>query len=113
MAQAASRGLYSAANQPGSFRNAPANEYQHMHSRGLLPGAIQLPPDGQPIIAGKDAQTTGGYLRIGQIIRSDLALTGQLRPGDELQFLKITVEEAKQTYNQQVQLLNRISPVTN
>ena len=56
-----------------------------MLSSGVIPGTIQVPPSGQPIILMGDAQTTGGYPRIGVVIRADLwklaqaPLNGQLR----------------------------------
>jgi biotin-dependent carboxylase-like uncharacterized protein len=56
-----------------------------MLSSGVIPGTIQVPPSGQPIILMGDAQTTGGYPRIGVVIRADLwklaqaPLNGKLR----------------------------------
>ena len=56
-----------------------------MLSSGVIPGTIQVPPSGQPIILMGDAQTTGGYPRIGVVIRADLwklaqaPLNGRLR----------------------------------
>ncbi|MBW9332744.1 biotin-dependent carboxyltransferase family protein [Herbaspirillum sp. RU 5E] len=43
-----------------------------MLSHGVVPGVIQVPPSGQPIILMGDAQTTGGYPKIGVIIGADL-----------------------------------------
>ena len=79
--------------------------YPTMPSRGLLPGSIQLPPDGTPIIAGKDCQTTGGYLRIGQVIACDLPIIGQLKAQDEVQFLAISIANAIALNVKQQQLL--------
>ena len=70
-------------------------------SRGLVSGAIQMPPDGQPIIAGVDAQTIGGYPRIAQVIQADLPVIGQLRPNDSLQFQWLTIEAARQIHEAQ------------
>lgn len=50
-------------------------------SFALLPGSIQLPPDGFPIILGPDAGTTGGYPVVAVIDETDLPIVGQLRPG--------------------------------
>ena len=80
-------------------------DYPQMQPRGLLPGAIQIPPDGAPIIAGKDAQTTGGYARIGQIIHADLPLIGQLKPKDQINFQPVTIEEARAIRQRQVKQL--------
>jgi biotin-dependent carboxylase-like uncharacterized protein len=49
-------------------------------SEPTLPGAIQVPPDGRPIILGPDAPVTGGYPVIA--VLADLAQVAQLRPGD-------------------------------
>jgi biotin-dependent carboxylase-like uncharacterized protein len=55
-------------------------------SEGVLPGAIQIPPDGRPIVFGPDAPTTGGYPVVGVVPSTGLALLAQLRPGDTLRF---------------------------
>ncbi|MBK8836575.1 MAG: urea amidolyase [Anaerolineae bacterium] len=65
-----------------------------MPSLGVLPGAIQLPPDGQPILLGADAQTTGGYPLIGMLIQADAPRAGQLLAGDGLRFGEVTEGEA-------------------
>ncbi|HTZ44578.1 MAG TPA: biotin-dependent carboxyltransferase family protein [Jatrophihabitans sp.] len=53
-----------------------------------LPGAIQVPPDGQPIVLFRDAPVTGGYPVIGVVAAADLDLLGQLRPGEPLRFVR-------------------------
>lgn len=83
-------------------------QYPSYDSRGLLPGAIQVPPDGQPIIAGMDAQTSGGYLRIGQVIQADMPIIGQLKPGDEIEFLPIEIERARGLLKAQRTLLSNV-----
>lgn len=55
-------------------------------SSGVVPGTIQITNEGQPIILLADAQTTGGYLRIANIMDSDLDILGQLKPGDKVSF---------------------------
>jgi antagonist of KipI len=57
-------------------------------------GAIQLPPDGTPILLMADRQTTGGYLQIGVLQRADRALAGQLAPGDRVSFAPTTHQAA-------------------
>jgi biotin-dependent carboxylase-like uncharacterized protein len=61
-------------------------------SQGVLPGAIQVPPDGQPIILGWDGPVTGGYPVIAGVISADWPRLAQLRPGDALRF--VTIEHA-------------------
>jgi len=48
---------------------------------GVPWGAIQVPPDGRPILLGADHQATGGYRVVGVVISADLPVLGQLRPG--------------------------------
>jgi KipI family sensor histidine kinase inhibitor len=50
-------------------------------SDGMLPGAIQVPPDGQPIVMLADAPTTGGYPKLGCVAAADLDALAQLVPG--------------------------------
>jgi allophanate hydrolase subunit 2 len=55
-------------------------------SEPTLPGAVQVPPDGQPIVLGPDAPVTGGYPVIAVLPASELDLLAQLRPGGQLRF---------------------------
>ena len=55
-------------------------------SEPTLPGAIQVPPDGRPIVLGPDAPVTGGYPVIAVLRRRYLDEVAQLRPGDFVQF---------------------------
>jgi allophanate hydrolase subunit 2 len=64
-------------------------------SQGVLPGAVQVPPDGQPIILGWDGPVTGGYPVIAAVISADLPRMAQLRPGDSLGFSTIEIEVAR------------------
>lgn len=58
-------------------------------SAPVAPGTIQLPPDGQPIVLLADAQTVGGYPRLGHVIAADLPRLAQWRPGDILRFVAV------------------------
>ncbi len=58
-------------------------------------GAVQIASGGQPIILMQDRQTTGGYAKIACVISADLPKAGQLLPGAEVSFEKVTVEEAQ------------------
>jgi len=53
-------------------------------SAGMVNGAIQIPPDGNPIILMPDHATVGGYPVIACVIAADLSILGRLRPGDSL-----------------------------
>ncbi|HEY9090275.1 biotin-dependent carboxyltransferase family protein [Parasphingorhabdus sp.] len=76
-----------------------------MNSAPVFNGTVQCPPDSEPFLLGPDAQTTGGYPRIAQVIRADRHLIGQLRPGSEIQFVRTTAERATEIYRQKQSLL--------
>ena len=63
--------------------------------QGTVPGTIQVPGDGQPIVLGPDGPVTGGYPQIGTVIEADLPLLGQAAPGDRLRFRIATREDAE------------------
>lgn len=57
---------------------------RQLPSEGAARGAIQVPPNGLPLIFGPDHPVTGGYPVIGVISEPDLDMLGQLRPGQTL-----------------------------
>jgi biotin-dependent carboxylase-like uncharacterized protein len=59
---------------------------EELPSEPTLPGAIQVPPDGRPIVLGPDAPVTGGYPVIAVLRRRYLDHVAQLRPGDFIHF---------------------------
>jgi antagonist of KipI len=63
-------------------------------AQGVAWGAIQVPPDGRPIVLGADHQTTGGYPVVAVVIAADRAILGQLRPGADVRFRAIGRGEA-------------------
>ncbi|NIO05132.1 MAG: 5-oxoprolinase/urea amidolyase family protein [Proteobacteria bacterium] len=73
-----------------------------MHKEGVtksiisepsVPGGIQVPPDGQPIILLVE-QTVGGYTKIATVVSSDIGKVGQAKPGNRIRFQKVGLEEA-------------------
>lgn len=70
------------------------SDNEGMPSSAVLPGVVQVPPDGQPIILANDAQTTGGYPRIASIITADLWQLAYLGPGSRIRIEQVSVEEA-------------------
>ena len=71
-------------------------ELPDMLSEGISLGAIQIPPDGQPIILMCDRQTIGGYPKLGSVISVDLGQLAQLSPGGTVTFTAISPAEAQQ-----------------
>lgn len=76
-----------------------------MVSEGCVPGLLQLPPSGQPIVFGPECPVSGGYPRLGQIAAADLPRLAQLRPGDMLGFTPGTLEAAWQSLQKREQAL--------
>jgi antagonist of KipI len=67
-----------------------------MVSTAVCPGTLQVTPDGTLVLLMADAQTTGGYPRIAQVAAIDLPRCAQLRPGQQVSFVPITIEEASE-----------------
>ncbi len=62
-------------------------------SEGVVAGAVQIPGDGQPIIILGET-VTGGYRKIATVITADLHRLGQLRPGNRVEFVPVSQDEA-------------------
>lgn len=61
-------------------------------SDAIVPGAIQIPPNGKPIVLLRDRQTTGGYAKIATVVSGDLWKLAQAKPGDKVTFQKVELE---------------------
>lgn len=70
-------------------------------SHGVLPGVIQVPPAGRPIVLMADAQTTGGYPKIAVVIDADLARLAQLRFNRALRFAVCDPDQARDILRQE------------
>jgi biotin-dependent carboxylase-like uncharacterized protein len=57
-------------------------------------GVLQVPASGQPILLMADRPTAGGYPKIATVIAADMAVAGQLSPGDAITFQVCTLREA-------------------
>jgi antagonist of KipI len=79
-------------------------------SDGTAMGALQVPPDEQPILLMADRQTTGGYPKIAVVISADLHLAGQLMPGDTVEFRTTTLPEAQAVIKAQWNELDQTIP---
>jgi biotin-dependent carboxylase-like uncharacterized protein len=65
-----------------------------LRSHGVVPGVVQMPPSGEPIIQMSDANTAGGYPKIAGVIDIDLWRLGQARIGSRIRFVQSNVAEA-------------------
>lgn len=63
-------------------------------SHGIVPGIIQIPPSGQPIVMMSDAQTSGGYPIVGTVIDADMWRLAQAPIGSTVMFHEVEVDEA-------------------
>ncbi len=59
---------------------------QELPSEAAAPGALQVPPNGQPVLFLADHPVTGGYPVIAVVVTADLGLAAQARPGEYLRF---------------------------
>ena len=64
-------------------------------SSGMVWGAVQLPPGGRPIVLLADGPTVGGYPVVAVVASVDRPVLGQLRAGDRLRLVAVTLEEAR------------------
>ncbi|WP_277590584.1 biotin-dependent carboxyltransferase family protein [Pseudomonas chlororaphis] len=100
--------LDSRADRMGMRLLGPSLRYQGapMISEGIPLGAIQVPPDGQPIVLLNDRQTIGGYPRLGALTPLALARLAQCLPGSEVRLTPVVQETA---YQQQIEFLRRFA----
>ena len=78
-------------------------------SDALLPGAVQIPKNGKPIMIMRDAQTAGGYPKIAVIITPDVSTLGQAKTNDIIEFSKITIQQAHEKISEYYKFLNILS----
>lgn len=81
----------------------------HMLTEGVSLGAVQVPPDGQPIILFVEHQTTGGYPKIANVVSADLRAVGQLRPRHRLHFERVSMETALRLLREQEAWLSALA----
>ncbi|KQS99406.1 biotin-dependent carboxyltransferase family protein [Cellulomonas sp. Leaf395] len=70
-----------------ALARAPGHTGRELPSAGLVLGAVQVPPDGQPVVFGVDHPVTGGYPVVAVVRRSAHGLLAQVRPGDRVWFV--------------------------
>jgi allophanate hydrolase subunit 2 len=80
---------------------------QSIISEPTVPGNVQLPADGQPIVLLVE-QTTGGYSKIATVISTDLPKIGQAVPGNRIRFRCVTLEEAHGIYREHTRRMREI-----
>ena len=92
----------------GGFRVSPASDRRGLRlegnltapirgdidPEGVMVGAVQVPSGGEPIVLMPDGPVTGGYPKIATVIRADLPVLGQWRPGQAVRFREVTRDAA-------------------
>ncbi|WP_404340172.1 biotin-dependent carboxyltransferase family protein [Pseudoalteromonas mariniglutinosa] len=82
-------------------------------SLAVMPGSIQLPPNGEPIVLLNDAQTTGGYPLLGTVIDADLRHFAQLKPSDFINFEFVSIAAANAAADKTQAHLNQLQIALN
>jgi antagonist of KipI len=72
-----------------------------------MPGNVQIPADGQPIILLVE-QTSGGYAKIATVITADLPKVAQAMPGNSIRFERVSLVTAHRLYREQQRHLQQI-----
>ncbi|HEV2369212.1 MAG TPA: biotin-dependent carboxyltransferase family protein, partial [Acidimicrobiales bacterium] len=67
-------------------RPVPIGRRPPLPSEGMVEGAVQVPPDGQPIVLLANHATTGGYPAVAVVVDADLPRLAQARPGTRVVF---------------------------
>lgn len=88
-------------NRQGVCLNGEPIQYPgpNIISEGIAYGAIQIPPDGQPIILMRDRQSIGGYPKIGCIATLDVGKLAQQKPGNDVSFTLCDAHVSLQSYS--------------
>ncbi len=80
-------------------------------SDGLVPGCIQIPGGGQPVVLLMDCQTMGGYPKLATIVSADLPRFAQTRPGVQVTFVALEMEAAHRAYRDYRARLDRVEEI--
>jgi antagonist of KipI len=73
----------------------------------MVTGAVQVPPDGRPIVLLPDHATVGGYPVPATVIAADLHLLGQLAPGGAVTFRAVAPDDAVEAWEARSRRLDR------
>jgi antagonist of KipI len=90
----------------GPFIQSKSDRAESIISEGIVSGAIQVPGDGQPIIILGET-VSGGYRKVATVISADLPLTGQIKPGDKIQFQAVSLKEADRCLREKQNMIEK------
>ncbi len=103
------------ANRMGYRLQGPEVRHKEGMPKGIIseasvPGAVQVPPDGQPIVLGLE-QTVGGYTKIATVITVDMDRLAQAKPGEKVRFQRVDLKTAHALYREREEKLQRIEAI--
>ena len=101
------------ADRTGVRLDGPMLEGGEVPSMGLPVGAIQVPPDGRPIVMLADRPVTGGYRVPACVIRADIGRVAQLRSGDMVRFASVSIGQARAAFQLTERELDALEPLGN
>ena len=78
-------------------------DLREMVSQPVVPGSVQVPPNGKPIVLMPECQTIGGYPQIGHVISADLPELARAWPGTKVRFREVSLDEARRAWHEQEQ----------
>lgn len=85
-------------------------------SDAIVPGAVQVPGSGQPIVLLADSHTAGGYPKIATVISADLGRLAACKPGQTLRFARVDVAQAeviaREAETTLIKAIDSITPLT-
>jgi biotin-dependent carboxylase-like uncharacterized protein len=99
------------ADRSGVRLDGPPLPGGEVPSVGLPVGAIQVPPDGRPIVMLADRPVTGGYRVPAVVVTADIGRIAQLRPGDPVRFVRVSLDEARAAWRDAENELAAIEPL--
>lgn len=103
------------ANRMGYRLEGPEVRHKEGMPKGIIseasvPGAVQVPPDGQPIVLGLE-QTVGGYTKIATVITVDMDRLAQAKPGEKVRFQRVDLKTAHALYREREEKLQKIEAI--
>ena len=75
-------------DRPAGHPTLVRRDARELRTEGMPSGAIQVPPDGRPVVFLADHPITGGYPVIGTVLAADVSRVAQARPGQHLLFVE-------------------------
>lgn len=86
----------------------PLGNVGEVATHGLVAGAVQLPPDGQPVVMLGNHPVTGGYAVVAVVIAADLPLLAQARPGHTVRFTAVDRAAARAAWQARLDQLREL-----